>query len=120
MKEKIILPSLDEDLLQECKVTAFRASGSGGQHVNATDSAVRLVHIPSGIVVTSQKGRSQFFNKQDCIQKLRKIVEKRNYRAPKRIPTKLSKSVKNKNLDKKAKHSEKKKLRSNLNINQIS
>jgi protein subunit release factor A len=112
MEKKIILPDHDEDLLLDCKVTAFRASGSGGQHVNVTDSAVRLLHIPTGIVVTSQKGRSQFFNKKDCIQKLRKIVEKLNYRAPKRIPTKVSRSVKNKNLAKKAKHSAKKKLRS--------
>lgn len=112
MKKKISLPELDEDLLIQCKVTAFRASGSGGQHVNVTDSAVRLLHIPSGIVVTSQKGRSQFFNKKDCIQKLRKIVDKMNYRAPKRIPTKPSKSVKNENQAKKTKHSEKKKLRS--------
>jgi protein subunit release factor A len=80
--------------------------------VNVTDSAVRLVHLPTGIVVTSQKGRSQWFNKKDCIKKLRDIVAKKNYRAPKRIPTKISKSVKNKNLAKKAKHSEKKKLRS--------
>lgn len=110
--DKIILPALDEDLLLDCKVTAFRSSGSGGQHVNVTDSAVRLVHIPTGIVVTSQKGRSQFFNKKDCIEKLRKMVDKLNYRAPKRIPTKVSRSVKNKNLAKKAKHSAKKKLRS--------
>lgn len=112
MNKKIILPELDEDLLLNCKVTAFRASGSGGQHVNVTDSAVRLVHIPTGIVVTSQKGRSQFFNKKDCIQKLRKIVDKLNYCAPKRIPTKISKSVKNKNRIKNTKHAEKKKLRS--------
>lgn len=110
--EKIILPEHDEDLLAQCKVTAFRSSGSGGQHVNVTDSAVRLVHIPTGIVVTSQKGRSQFYNRKDCIEKLRRIVEKLNYRAPKRIPTKPSKSVKNKNLAKKSKHSQKKKLRS--------
>lgn len=112
MKKKIILPEHDEELLMQCKVTAFRSSGSGGQHVNVTDSAVRLMHIPTGIVVMSQKGRSQFANKKDCIQKLRKIVDKLNYCAPKRIPTKIPKSVKNKDMAKKAKHSQKKKLRS--------
>lgn len=112
MKKKIILPEFDEDLLIDCKVTAFRSGGSGGQHINVTDSAVRLVHIPTGIIVTSQRGRSQFLNKKDCIQKLRKIVEKLNYCAPKRIPTKISKAVKNKNRIKNTKHSEKKKQRS--------
>lgn len=112
LDRKIILPELDEELLSECKMTAFRSSGSGGQHVNVTDSAVRLVHLPTGIVVTSQRERSQYLNKRDCIQKLRKIVDRLNYRAPKRVATKMSKSVKLKNSAKKIKHSEKKKLRS--------
>lgn len=111
MKKKIILPQSDEELLAQCKVTAFRSSGSGGQHVNVTDSAVRLVHLPSHIVVTSQKGRSQYANKMDCIKKIRKIVEKINYIQPKRIPTKIPSSVKEKNLIQKNLHSKKKKLR---------
>lgn len=108
---KILLPTLDEDLLAECEVTAYRASGSGGQHVNVTDSAVRLVHIPTGIVVKSQKERSQYLNKRECLVKLRKEVEKLNYRKPKRIATRVPRSVKIKNQVKKSRDSEKKRLR---------
>lgn len=110
-KKKILLPESDDQLLKLCKVTAFRSSGSGGQHVNVTDSAVRLVYLPEEIVVTSQKERSQYLNKLECIQKLRKKVERLNYRAPKRIATKVPKSVKEKNLRKKKIKSEKKALR---------
>jgi protein subunit release factor B len=109
--KKITLPQSNEDLLSECKIEAYRASGSGGQHVNTTDSAVRLTHIPTGIVVTSQRQRSQYLNKQDCLQKLRKEVDKRNYRKPKRIPTKIPRSVILANSAKKIKNSQKKQLR---------
>jgi protein subunit release factor B len=108
---KIKLPESDDDLLKECQVTAYRASGSGGQHVNVTDSAVRLIHSPTGIVVTSQKQRSQYLNKIDCLEKLRKIVEKLNYRKPRRIATHTPYSVNVKNRAKKAKSSKKKQLR---------
>jgi protein subunit release factor B len=108
---KIILPHDDDALLNECRVTAYRASGSGGQHVNVTDSAVRLTHLPTGIVVTSQKERSQYLNKRECLIKLRKIVEKLNYRKPHRVPTKVPRSVKAADSLKKTKKSAQKKLR---------
>lgn len=108
---KIILPSSDDELLKECRIDAYRAQGSGGQHVNVTDSAVRLIHIPSGLVVTSQKERSQYLNKKECLKKLRKLVEKLNYRKPKRIPTQKPYAVKVKNREKKTKNSTKKRLR---------
>lgn len=108
---KIALPTNDEELLKECKIEAYRSSGSGGQHVNVTDSAVRLTHLPTGIVVKSQKERSQYLNKLDCLTKLRAVVEKLNYKKPKRISTKVPRSVKAKNRIKKEHLSEKKRLR---------
>ncbi len=109
--EKIILPERDDDLLAECEISTYRASGSGGQHVNKTDSAVRLVHLPTGLTVTSQKLRSQYQNKQDCIHKLRQLVERLNYRQPKRVPTRVPYSVKRDNLAQKMRHGIKKKGR---------
>lgn len=109
--DRIILPKLDEDLVSECQFSTFRSSGKGGQHVNTTDSAVRLIHVPTGISVTSQKERSQYLNKKECLSKLRDIVNKLNYRKPKRIATEIPYSVKAKNRLKKSKNSEMKKLR---------
>lgn len=108
---KITLPESDKDLLEECQVEAFRSSGSGGQHVNVTNSAVRLRHLPTGLVVTCQKERSQYLNKKVCLEKLREKVARLNYKKPKRIATSVPKSVKMKNRAKKSKASEVKKLR---------
>lgn len=108
---KIRLPLLDEELLAECKVDTYRSSGAGGQHINVTDSAVRLTHLPTGLVVTSQKERSQHLNKRECLLKLREKAEKLNYRKPRRIATKVPRSVTLKNSAKKSKESQKKKLR---------
>jgi len=79
--------------------------------MNVTDSAVRLTHLPTGIVVVSQKERSQYLNKKECILKLRKVVAQLNYRKPKRIATRIPHSVREKDRLKKTKHAEKKQLR---------
>jgi peptide chain release factor 2 len=108
----IILPELDEDLLRECEVETFRSSGPGGQHVNKTESAVRVRHVPSGIVVSSQQERSQHRNKVICLQKLRHKVAQLNYRPKKRVPTRIPRSVKKRTLKEKAHRSKIKLLRS--------
>jgi protein subunit release factor B len=108
----IKLPDSDEELLRECEIETFRSSGPGGQHVNKTESAVRLRHLTSGMIVTSQQERSQHRNKALCLQKLRKKIEKLNYRAPKRVPTRVPVSVKNRTLEEKARRAHLKRLRS--------
>ena len=108
----IKLPESDEELLRECEVQTFRSSGPGGQHVNKTESAVRLKHLPSGVVATSQQERSQHRNKSLCLQKLRQKIDRLNYRAPKRVPTRISKAAKRRTLEEKARRSRLKQLRS--------
>ena len=97
----IKIPDSDEDLLEECEVYTFRSSGPGGQHVNKTDSAVRVVHHGSGITVTCRRERSQHLNKMQCIETLRARIEKLNERPVPRIPTHVSRSAKRKRIERK-------------------
>jgi protein subunit release factor B len=95
------LPESDEALLGECDVTTFRAHGPGGQHVNTTDSAVRLKHRPSGVVVTCRRERSQHLNKTICLRRLREKVAALEYEPPLRVPTKPSAAAARRRLQEK-------------------
>ena len=76
-----VMPELENDDSieirdEDIEMQVYRASGAGGQHVNKTSSAVRLIHKPTGVVVASQQERSQFQNKDNCMKMLRaKLVE---------------------------------------------
>ena len=107
----IKLPADDEALLAQCDVTVFRSSGPGGQHVNTADSAVRIRHRPSGLVVVSRKHRSQHRNKAACLTRLREKVAALNHRDAPRIPTKMSKGAKKRRRETKTRNSQKKQMR---------
>ena len=71
----LTIPASDGNLLGECRIDTLRAGGKGGQHQNTTDSAVRLTHVPTGIVVVARERRSQHRNRQVALKRLRRKLE---------------------------------------------
>ena len=106
-REYAVLARLSLDAIAACcEVDVFHATGPGGQGVNTTDSAVRMTHVPTGIVVTSRESRSQYRNRQLCLQKLRAEFEARAIPPKVRHATKPTRGSVARRLDEKHRRSD--------------
>ena len=113
---EFMVPGSDEDLLAECEVETFRSSGPGGQNVNRRETAVRLRHLPTGIVVVCQKERSQYRNKQIALRNLREKLEELAKPSPACIPSDITRGAKRRNLAEKRRRALKKLFRKKPDI----
>ena len=96
----------------DLKIEFYRGSGPGGQHRNVTDSAVRIRHLPTGIVAQASENRSQARNREMAMKRLEEALARRERRIKKRVPTKVPSGEKNKRFIEKKQRSRTKQLRS--------
>lgn len=94
--------ALDRETLErEVVVETFRAGGAGGQHVNKTESALRLTHLPSGVVVVAQDTRSQHRNRETAFERLAERLRRLNHVPRKRVPTKPTRASRKRRIENK-------------------
>ena len=101
-------------LEREVEVDTFRASGPGGQHVNKTESALRLTHLPSGVVVTAQDSPSQHRNRETAFRRLVERLERLNRVPKKRVATRPTLASRKRRIEGKKLRAGTKRLRSRV------
>lgn len=101
----------DEVLLSQCDIQVHRAGGPGGQHRNKVETAIRLVHLATGVTAEGKDQRSKLQNLGKAIKRLREKLERRAYQPKPRKKTRPSKSSVRRRLEGKKQASEKKQAR---------
>ena len=96
---RVIFSTDRETLESEVRIDTYRASGPGGQHVNKTNSAIRITHEASGVVVIAQDSSSQFRNKETAFERLIEKLKKRNHVPKKRFATKPTRASKERRIE---------------------
>lgn len=107
--------SVDRRLLvRQVRIDTYRARGAGGQHLHRTDSAVRLTHFPSGVVVTASDTRSQIRNREIAFNRLIERLGRLNRVPKRRVPTRVSGAAKRRRLEDKKRRGKIKRMRRKL------
>ena len=101
----------DDELLAQCEVQTHRAGGPGGQHRNKAETAIRLVHRPTGVVAEGKNQRSRAQNLAAALQRVREKLARRAYRRPPRHKTRPTRGSQEKRLESKRRAAAKKKDR---------
>lgn len=100
-----------KQLLADCEVTPFKASGPGGQHRNKAETAVRVRHIPTGLVRIGTESRSQSANKLRALARIAEELERRSRKKKVRQATKPTRASREKRLESKRRRSDVKRNR---------
>lgn len=108
-RRSLALPG--EALAAECEETFFVASGPGGQHRNKTESGVRLLHRPTGVVVTATERRSQSQNRSAALVRLRDRLQALSHVPRRRVATRPTRGSRERRLDEKRRTAERKSAR---------